>query len=481
MGHGPVSPGDSQPRAEQVRAQVARALDALESVTGTDPHELSGQARVELLDQLEQVRRRVESLTCSVLASVETDGMWAIGGARSFATWWRHRSGRNRSTASREVAQARALRDHLPVTAAALAAGEISGDHSAAMARHTVDTPAKRERLHDEAVGEEALIDSAKRLDASRFAVLTRHWSHRADPEAADRAYVEDSDREEFYLAETTDGYVPGGWLSKTTGRTVLTALKARVGTPAADDRRTPGQRRAKALAGLAHLALDSGALKPGARIRPHLAVTVTYETLDGLISATAPAGGAPEPPAEGDGTDRPDGSRSGGASAEVPPDDGAAAIPDPSRVITADLDPAVLAGLEPAVYEDGTPLAPSELARIACSSQIHRVVFGPEREVLDVGREERLFTAAQTRAIVARDVHCQYPGCDAPPGDGEIHHSIWWWSQVGTTTVWLGVLLCWHHHDLVHQRHISIERRSGRWVFRRPDGTEIVAAELMA
>jgi hypothetical protein len=142
--------------------------------------------------------------------------------------------------------------------------------------------------------------------------------------------------------------------------------------------------------------------------------------------------------------------------------------------VIAADLDAKALTGVEPATFPDGTPLPPTLLARLTCAGGLHRVVFGPDSQVLDVGREERLFTAAQTRAIIARDRHCRYPGCNAPPGEGEIHHSIWWWAQNGTTDLELGILLCWYHHDFVHTRHIAIERHPDRWTFLRRDGTTI-------
>ncbi|MCK6212373.1 HNH endonuclease, partial [Georgenia sp. EYE_87] len=152
-----------------------------------------------------------------------------------------------------------------------------------------------------------------------------------------------------------------------------------------------------------------------------------------------------------------------------------------PEAVIGADLDSAVMGEVAPATFEDGSPLSPALLARLACTGAVHRVVFGPDSEVLDVGREQRIFTAAQTRAIIARDKHCQYPDCDAPPGEGEIHHSVWWWEQFGSTSVKLGVLLCWAHHDHVHQHRITIERRQRRWVFLRRDGSEIEATTRSA
>ncbi|MCK6212619.1 13E12 repeat family protein, partial [Georgenia sp. EYE_87] len=256
---------------------MRQALNALAEV---DLHQLDGESLLGALDAVEHVRRRADALGARVLATVEADGRWAVDGARSMAAWYRVRTGRHRAGAAREVRQARALRDHLPETAKALAAGEISTDHVAAIVRHTTGTEARRERLRDEQLGEGFLLTHARDLDASAFDVAVRHWGLRADPEAADRAYVEETDREEFYLAETTDGYVPGGWLSKTSGEIVLTALAARTGVPAKGDRRAPGQRRAGALVGLAHLALDSGSLRPGARVRPHISVHVPFETL---------------------------------------------------------------------------------------------------------------------------------------------------------------------------------------------------------
>src|SRR5699024_5232317 len=93
----------------------------------------------------------------------------------------------------------------------------------------------------------------------------------------------------------------------------------------------------------------------------------------------------------------------------------------------------------------------------------------------------ERLFTPAQARAIIARDRHCQYPGCAAPPGIGEIHHCLWWYHG-GHTSTENGILLCWWHHTLVHQHHLTItrhcdEHRPAQWVFTDPDGRMLEAA----
>ncbi|WP_341358188.1 DUF222 domain-containing protein [Georgenia sp. M64] len=514
-------------------ALLTTAQDALSQVLATDLLDHPAQVALDVLDQAETLRRQVEALTARALTAVEADGRWALDGARSMATWYRHRSGRHHSAAARKVRQARALRDHLPATATALATGTISVDHAAALVRHTTDTPARQALLRHHDVGEDFLLGHATTMDAQGFTLALRHWALRADPDAADRAYRADADREEFYLAETTDGYVPGGWLSKATGTALLTALDARVGTPAATDTRTPNQRRAGALASLAHLTLDAGILKPFARTRPHLCVTVPFTTLT-LLAQTTPTPHHPSCPATtprpaspgptGPGVTSPGvtspgvtspgptgpGVTSPGVTSPGPtgPGPGAAfgltpATTDatggtgatdpaattgatsatgaaaarctcgaPEALISADLDVAAMAAAEPATFPDGTPLPHALLARLACSSGIHRVVFGPDSQPLDVGREERLYTTAQTRAIIARDRHCQYPDCTAPPGEGEIHHSLWWYAHHGPTDLRKGILLCWHHHDHVHNRHITIERHTDRWTFHRRDGT---------
>jgi hypothetical protein len=68
----------------------------------------------------------------------------------------------------------------------------------------------------------------------------------------------------------------------------------------------------------------------------------------------------------------------------------------------------------------------------------------------IDVGRELRLYNRRHRRALVARDGGCRFPGCDRPPSWTEAHH-ILEWSRGGKTDLANGILLCRHHHQLVH------------------------------
>ena len=78
-------------------------------------------------------------------------------------------------------------------------------------------------------------------------------------------------------------------------------------------------------------------------------------------------------------------------------------------------------------------------------------------------------------RAIIARDQTCRYPGCNAPPSLGELHHLDWWARDGGETDINSGILLCWHHHDLVHRLRIEIRRSpTGGWLFLTRHGEAI-------
>ena len=70
--------------------------------------------------------------------------------------------------------------------------------------------------------------------------------------------------------------------------------------------------------------------------------------------------------------------------------------------------------------------------------------------EPLDVGRAKRLVTLAIWAALVIRDRHCAFPGCDRPPLMCHAHHILHWISG-GETKLDNLVLLCGHHHRVIH------------------------------
>ncbi|MFC0682339.1 HNH endonuclease signature motif containing protein, partial [Lysobacter korlensis] len=53
----------------------------------------------------------------------------------------------------------------------------------------------------------------------------------------------------------------------------------------------------------------------------------------------------------------------------------------------------------------------------------------------------------------------CRFPGCDRPPSWCEAHHLDEWARDGGRTDVADGILLCRHHHMLIHNNAWRIKR----------------------
>jgi hypothetical protein len=85
------------------------------------------------------------------------------------------------------------------------------------------------------------------------------------------------------------------------------------------------------------------------------------------------------------------------------------------------------------------------KLEEYLCEGGIVGIRFNDDG-TLDVGREQRLFTARQRTALGVRDGGCRFPGCDKPPSWCEAHHIEYWARDQGRTNVQLGILLCRYH-----------------------------------
>ncbi len=133
-------------------------------------------------------------------------------------------------------------------------------------------------------------------------------------------------------------------------------------------------------------------------------------------------------------------------ASGDLPDDGGDAA----KVVVTINFD-ALAAGVGAGVLDNGVSLTPEAVRRLACHAGIVPAVLGSRSVPIDLGKARRLFTGAARRALVLRDRGCAFPGCDRPPKWTEGHHIVHW-SRGGRTDLRNGVLLCGHHHRVIHQ-----------------------------
>ncbi|MGO3041767.1 HNH endonuclease signature motif containing protein, partial [Ancrocorticia populi] len=141
--------------------------------------------------------------------------------------------------------------------------------------------------------------------------------------------------------------------------------------------------------------------------------------------------------------------------------------------MIRAGIDVGMLDGFAPAKLSDGSPLAPSQLGQLLCDSDLTRVVLTAHGEPIDVSRSQRLFSARQSKAVLARDQHCRFPGCSSGIEVGQVHHAQEW-EKGGATVVDNAVLLCFHHHRYVHSKQITIAHHAGGFVFTERNGARI-------
>ena len=88
---------------------------------------------------------------------------------------------------------------------------------------------------------------------------------------------------------------------------------------------------------------------------------------------------------------------------------------------------------------------------RLACEGGVIPIGFDSDGQVVNVGREQRLFTQRQRIGLAARDGGCRFPGCDRPPSWTEAHHIDQFARDNGRTDIADGVLLCRFCHMYVH------------------------------
>jgi hypothetical protein len=443
------------------------------------------------------------------------------GMARAFTTWLRLREGVSASTAGKDMTIARRLATALPGTREGLVAGTLGADHAKVMTdvaptsetrqdalawlidtrtgdRTTpeafvqtvpVDFPDPAEdpdgehtrnlitQVLEDAVtdgtlvtGEGLVLREAGSLNADQFRVVARRFATITDPDTDDVDDDKAAQGEFLDLAKTFGGYHLAGFLTDEHGLLVTAAINAIIGTPAAEDPRTSTQRRAQGLADLARIVLDTNQASPGAAIPPHLNVTVSWTELVAQATRTrkglcltcgqatpgrATPGRSPGRAASGGAPGCPTGAGAPGTSTGA----GTAVTgTSTSAGVAGTLSMSgLLSGGGPVFTETGDRAPRALLRRLACDSAVTRVVFGPDGAVLDVGRAQRTVTGQMRRAVIARDRHCVFPGCDQPPSRCEVHHAITHWAHGGNTSVSNSALLCWYHHQLVDTQGITM------------------------
>ena len=108
------------------------------------------------------------------------------------------------------------------------------------------------------------------------------------------------------------------------------------------------------------------------------------------------------------------------------------------------------LVGAPGAENEFTLPISSKTVERWACDCSLTRILM-QDSVVIDVGRAERTIKGPRRRALIARDQHCQWLGCEKPASRCDGHHIVHW-THGGGGEIENQVLLCHRHHWLVHE-----------------------------
>jgi len=254
---------------------------------------------------------------------------------------------------------------------------------------------------------ETTLLKAAVTTDPGQFVGVAKNFEHQVDAHAALAEANHAHERRYLRIGPPLNGLVRiDGLLDAEGGAIVRTALEP-FAKPTKGDRRTPEQRLVDAL--VERCQARSGSARPdGAGPRPQVIIKASLDTLAGISGA-------------------------------------------------------------PAAELDWGGTVPAEtLRRIACDSAITRITgLGElEQEITHAGRS---IPPATRRALVARDRHCVFPGCDRPAPWCDGHHLIFWGDGGPTRLDNLG-LTCRTHHRKVHEEGWKLRReKDGRWVATPP------------
>ncbi len=122
---------------------------------------------------------------------------------------------------------------------------------------------------------------------------------------------------------------------------------------------------------------------------------------------------------------------------------------------------------------EGESDLPIESVRRLCCDGSVIPIHTDALGEPLNVGRKQRTVPTAIRRALMARDRTCTFPGCTHERWI-DAHH-IKHWADGGETSLDNLILLCSHHHRLVHESGFTVAtRRDGSRYFARLDGRPV-------
>jgi hypothetical protein len=370
------------------------------------PVDCTSQTPEELLESLVEDQRMVDlqQLFMARKAAAIAQSMTYQDLGYASPIEWIRRETQITSTAAADRICVGEQMDALAQSVEAVMLGEIGFAHLVVIAR---TAEALRDSPTAKPFDEEKLLAQARvETSLTTFRDYCLNYRHAKDPEGYAEGEAEAAQERFLEIGSPGGGMVSVRGLLDPAGAAALrTALEPLARKDGADDDRCRKRRLADALIELTHHALDSGELPQRNHQRPHLNFTTTLETLLGLAGSPA------------------------------------------------------------ANLEFSDPASSKMVERHACDGSLTRILLDSQGAVIEVGRAKRVISPPQYKALVARDQHCVWPGCDRPPSWTSGHHLVHWIHK-GETDLPNLVLLCYRHHWMVHE---------GGWQIARTDEGRIL------
>ncbi|MFE7223858.1 DUF222 domain-containing protein [Nocardioides sp. NPDC057577] len=396
-----------QPQHPVLGAVVAITA-SLEQVAGANPAFMATDQKAATLLEIARAKAQLAELELRVLAVA--DDVAADSAARDVAAWLHHHTHQRPETLRADLRLAEALDRSYTLVAEAMRRGDCNPAQAQVIVAALDDLPRDLDP-EIKTKAEEALVAYATEFDPTRLRRLGRRILDLIAPEIAEAEEAKRLAAEEAHARKKTR-------LAMRRLGDGTTRISAVLPDAAAD-------RLATNLEAFASPRRDDGTRTETGEYLPydHRLGRAFCQLLETLDPARLPIHG-------GDAT---------------------------TVIVTIDIDQLrKQAGV--AQVLGGAPITAAEARRLACTANILPAVLGSDSEVLDLGRKERFFTAAQRRALLLRSATCEAEGCDIPGTWAEAHHWIAW-TQDGATDLDNAALLCSHHHHRAHDTAYLHER----------------------
>src|SRR6266581_771616 len=272
-------------RGSWTTTEVFEEIDSLLDLLNSE--ELAESASASLghdIRELKHINNRCQGESMRRLQRFDADQGFAASGALSTRSWLRWQCHLTGGVARHRVNLARRLPE-LAQTTGAYAQGSISYSHASLIAR-----TAEHCGQSWEANAESILVKAARELDPYQLKKACIKMRHFLEPQGVLAEANEIHEQRRLHLSQTLDGvFYIDGQLDAEGGATLQTALDALMGPPAADDERTPSQRRADSLVELARRQLDAGRLACDCALTPILHGAESHQVEAGPTTRVIP------------------------------------------------------------------------------------------------------------------------------------------------------------------------------------------------